>query len=74
MKADRAAWALLQPSLDPAKLVFLYETGASTKSARLRKAAARTVAALETAIAAALEAFSPEECANYFANSGYEPK
>lgn len=187
MKADRAAWALLQPGLDPAKLVFLDETGASTKMARLRgrspkgkrcrasvphghwktttlvaglrldgitapgvidgamdgdlftlyaehflaptlnkgdivildnlsahkvtrarevieaagatllflppyspdfnpieqafakikallrKAAARTVAALETAIASALKAFTPDECANYFANSGYEP-
>lgn len=41
--------------------------------ALLRKAAARTVEALETAIATALEAFTPDECANYFANSGYEP-
>ena len=41
--------------------------------ALLRKAAARTVEALDTAITAALEAFSHEECANYFANSGYEP-
>ncbi len=187
MKADRAAWALLQPGLDPAKLVFLDETGASTKMARLRgrsargerccaavphghwktttlvaglrlggitapgvidgamdgelfalyaehflaptlspgdivildnlpahkvtgaraaieavgatmlflppyspdynpieqafakikailrKAAARTVEALETAIATALEAFTPDECANYFANAGYDP-
>ena len=39
----------------------------------LRKAAARTVAALEAAIASALETFSPRECANYFTNSGYEP-
>lgn len=39
----------------------------------LRKAAARTTDALETAIAAALSAFNSEECANYFANSGYEP-
>lgn len=39
----------------------------------LRKAAARTVEALETAIAAALDAFSHEECTNYFENSGYEP-
>ncbi len=187
MKADRAAWALLQPGLDPSKLVFLDETGASTKMARLRgrspkgercrasvphghwktttlvaglrldgitapglidgamdgvvfalyvehvlaptlragdivildnlpahkvtqarvaieavgaillflppyspdfnpieqafakikallrKAAARTVEALEAAIANAIEEFSPEEYANYFANSGYEP-
>lgn len=41
--------------------------------ALLRKAAARTVEALETAIAAALGAFTPTECANYFTNSGYEP-
>jgi len=36
VKADRAAWTLMQPGLDPAKLVFLDETGASTKMARLR--------------------------------------
>jgi transposase len=41
--------------------------------ALLRKAAARTADALEAAIAAALDAFSCAECANYFANSGYEP-
>jgi len=39
----------------------------------LRKAAARTIGALEAAIATALDAFSPAECANYFTNSGYEP-
>lgn len=39
----------------------------------LRKAAARTVETLEAAIAAALETFTPDECANYFANSGYDP-
>ena len=39
----------------------------------LRKAAARTVDALEAAIAMALDAFSPDECSNYFTNSGYEP-
>ena len=41
--------------------------------ALLRRAAARTVDALEAAIAAALETFTPGECANYFINSGYEP-
>lgn len=41
--------------------------------ALLRKAAARTVEALEAAIAAALDAFTSHECANYFTNSGYEP-
>ncbi len=39
----------------------------------LRKAAARTVGTLQAAIAAALDAFTPGECANYFTNSGYEP-
>jgi len=39
----------------------------------LRKAAARTLGALETAIAEALNAFTPRECTNYFSNSGYEP-
>jgi hypothetical protein len=42
--------------------------------ALLRKAAARTVDALWTAIASVLDAFPPEECANYFTNSGYEPE
>jgi transposase len=41
--------------------------------ALLRKAAARTLDALERAIAEALDAFAPTECANYFSNSGYEP-
>jgi transposase len=41
--------------------------------ALLRNAAARTVGALEQARADALDAFTPHECANYFANSGYEP-
>ena len=40
----------------------------------LRRAAARTVQALEAAIAVALDAFTPDECANYFTNSGYEPE
>ena len=39
----------------------------------LRKATARTVDALEAAIVTAIDAFRPAECANYFANSGYEP-
>ena len=36
MKERRAAWCSLQTGLDPTKLVFLNETGASTKMARLR--------------------------------------
>lgn len=42
--------------------------------ALLRKAAARTVEALNQAIADALDAFTPQECTNYFTNSGYEPR
>ncbi len=41
--------------------------------ALLRKAAARSVDTLSSAIAAAIEQYTPTECANYFANSGYEP-
>ncbi len=41
--------------------------------ALLRKAAARSVDDLWAAIAEAIELFPPEECANFFANSGYEP-
>lgn len=37
----------------------------------LRKAAARTVEALETAIADAAQAFTPHECVNYFNAAGY---
>lgn len=37
----------------------------------LRKAAARTVETLEDAIADALQAFPPNECANYFQAAGY---
>ena len=40
----------------------------------LRKAAARTRDALWNAVAAALDAFSPAECANYFTAAGYEPE
>ena len=39
----------------------------------LRKAAARTVQALEDAIGDAFRAFTPEECANYFNAAGYGP-
>ena len=37
----------------------------------LRKAAARTVETLDLAIADAFNAFTPQECANYFAEAGY---
>jgi transposase len=37
----------------------------------LRKANARTVDAICAAIGESLRQFTPEECANYFRNSGY---
>jgi len=37
----------------------------------LQSAAERTVGALEQAIARALDRFAPDECRNYFRNSGY---
>lgn len=39
--------------------------------AHVRKAAARTVEALETAVANALQTFEPSDCANFIAHAGY---
>ena len=134
--ARRQAWFDAQPDLDPQHLVFIDETGASTKMARrygrsrrgqrcrapipppdpaahksasvrtlieaagahllylppyspdfnpienafsklksiLRKAAARTIPTLWTAIGEAMAAYTPDECANYFTATGYEPE
>jgi transposase len=55
------------PEFNPIEQVF------AKLKALLRKAAARTIDALWAAIAAALDAFTTQECANYFTNSGYEP-
>lgn len=41
--------------------------------ALLRKAAERTVEGLWTAIGRLIDAFTPQECANYFAAAGYDP-
>src|SRR5215210_1342770 len=41
--------------------------------ALLRRAAARTVDELWRVIGDSLDAFSPAECANYFASTGYDP-
>jgi transposase len=53
------------PDLNPIEQIF-----AKLKHL-LRKAAARTVEAICTAVGEILKAFPPNECANYFANSGY---
>ena len=53
------------PDLNPIEQVF-----AKLKHL-LRKLAARTADAVCAAIREALQAFAPEECANYLTNSGY---
>jgi transposase len=55
------------PDLNPIEQVF-----AKLKHL-LRKAAARTLEAVCVAIGQLLDAFTPQECANYFKNAGYDP-
>lgn len=55
------------PDFNPIEMAF------SKLKAILRKAAARTVDALWKVIADALDAFTPQECQNYFAAAGYDP-
>lgn len=54
------------PDFNPIEMAF------SKLKALLRKAAARTVNDLWDAIAQAIEAFTPQECQNYFAAAGYD--
>ena len=54
------------PDLDPIEQTF------SKLNALLYATAARTKEALWTTIGQLLDHFSPDECRNYFANSGYE--
>ena len=53
------------PDLNPIEQVF-----AKLKHL-LRNAASRTLESLVAAIGQLLETFTPQECANYFANAGY---
>jgi hypothetical protein len=53
------------PDLNPVEQVFV------KLKHLLRRAAARTVETVCAAIGDILRAFTPEECANYFSNSGY---
>jgi len=55
------------PDFNPIEMAF------SKLKALLRKTAARTVDELWDAVAQSLDAFTPNECANYFAASGYDP-
>jgi len=54
------------PDLNPIEQLF------AKLKALLRKAAARTKDALWTTLGSLLDAFTPDECANYLANSGYD--
>lgn len=56
------------PDFNPIELAF------AKLKALLRKTAPRTVDALWAAIADAIDAFTPRECANYFTAAGYEPE
>jgi len=53
------------PDLDPIELAF------AKVKALLRKAAARSLRALEHRIGAIMPTFSPQECANYLRHAGY---
>jgi transposase len=53
------------PDLNPIENAF------AKLKAHVRKAAARTIEALEAAAADALQTFNPTECANFFAHAGY---
>lgn len=55
------------PDFNPIEMAF------SKLKAWLRKTAARTVEDLDEAIVNAINAITPQECANYFAAAGYEP-
>ena len=72
-RAIEAAGAALRylppysPDFNPIENAF------SKLKALLRKAAARTIDELWTAIGDALPCFTPQECANYFTATGYEP-
>jgi transposase len=50
------------------------ENAFSKLKAILRKAAARSITDLWDAIGAAIDQFTPGECANYFTAAGYEPE
>jgi transposase len=53
------------PDLNPIEQAF------AKMKALLRKAAARSIEALWNVIGSLIRTFSPSECANYLANSGY---
>ena len=81
LAAHKSAAARAAIEMAGARLLFLppyspdlnpIENAFSKLKALLRKAAARTVEQLWKAIAHAIDAFTPNECANYFAAAGYD--
>jgi transposase len=64
-RASTHSFGRVSPDLNPIEQLF-----AKLKHF-LRKAAARTVDAVCAVIGQVLQAFTPEECGNYFKNSGY---
>jgi transposase len=66
--ATRLFLPAYSPDFNPIEMAF------SKLKALLKKAAARTVTELWAAIADAIDAIKPDECANYFAATGYEPE
>jgi len=54
------------PDFNPIEMAF------AKLQAHVRKAAARTVEALEIAVANALRTFQPDESANFFPHAGYD--
>lgn len=68
----RGAWLRYlppySPDFNPIEMAF------SKLKSILRKAAARTIADLWTVIGEALPTFTPDQCRNFFAAAGYEPK
>ena len=54
------------PDMNPIEMAF------AKLKAILKKVAARTVDDLWSAIGAAIDAFTPAECANYFKAAGYD--
>ena len=54
------------PDFNPIEQAF------SQLKAHLRKAAERTIHGLWNAIGRILDLYSPQECSNYFATSGYD--
>lgn len=63
---DQVRGRLYSPDFNPIESAF------SKLKALLRKAAERTVEGLWNAIGRLLDAFAPDECANYFKAAGYD--